>query len=209
MTPGTALAAALVLAYLCGSISFAYIAGRLVKGVDLRTVGSGNLGATNVYRVVGATAAVAVLVCDAGKGWVAAALIPRWLPVSDAPWVPIALGAAAVVGHAKPVFLLWRGGGKGVATGAGVFLALAPAAVGAAAIVFVLIVAATRYVAVASMVAALALPVAVAVFRGFSSPVFVAAVVIALFVLWTHRSNIQRLRSGTEKRIGRPGTAEQ
>lgn len=197
-------ALALVLAYVCGSFPSAYLAGRLA-GIDLRTRGSGNLGANNVYREVGATAAIVVLALDAAKGWAAVVLIPRWIDVGSATWMPLALGAAAIVGHAKPVFLLWRGGGKGVATGAGVFLALAPQALGIAVLMFAIVVAATRYVSVGSLAAAAVLPFAVLALHGASSSLFVASLFIAVFVLWSHRVNIQRLMHGTESKIGRPG----
>ena len=199
------LALALVLAYLCGSFPSAYLAGRLVKGVDLRTRGSGNLGATNVYREVGAIAAIIVLLFDAAKGWVAVALVPRWLDLGGSAWIPVALGAAAILGHAKPIFLLWRGGGKGVATGGGVFLALVPPAVGIAALAFAIVVVTTRYVSLGSLAAAAAMPTAVFFFRGPASAVFQASLVISAFVIWSHRVNIGRLMRGEERRIGRPG----
>lgn len=199
------IAFALVLAYLCGSFPSAYLAGRLVKGFDLRTRGSGNLGATNVYREIGALAAVVVLLLDAAKGWVAVALVPRWLDAGSSAWIPVALGAAAIAGHAKPVFLLWRGGGKGVATGGGVFLALVPPAVAISAAAFAVVVAITRYVSLGSLAAAAAMPTAIYFFRGPESAVFQASLVIAAFVIWSHRVNIGRLMRGEERRIGRPG----
>ena len=199
------VALALVLAYLCGSFPSAYLAGRLVKGVDLRTRGSGNLGATNVYREVGAVAAIVVLLFDAAKGWVAVALVPQWLALGDSAWVPVALGAAAILGHAKPIFLLWRGGGKGVATGGGVFLALVPPAVGVSALAFAIVVVTTRYVSLGSLAAAAAMPTAVYFFRGPASAVFQASLIISAFVVWSHRVNIGRLMRGEERRIGRPG----
>jgi glycerol-3-phosphate acyltransferase PlsY len=199
------LALALVLAYVCGSFPSAYIAGRLVKGIDLRTRGSGNLGATNVYREVGAFAAIGVLAADAAKGWVAVALVPRWIDIGGNNWLKVALGAAAILGHAKPIFLLWRGGGKGVATGAGVFLALDPPAVGIAALAFALVVFVTRYVSLGSLAAAAAMPAAFFFLRGPASPLFQASLVISAFVIWAHRVNIRRLLKGEEGKIGRPG----
>lgn len=200
-------AIALVLAYVLGSFPSAYLAGRLVKGVDLRTRGSGNLGATNVYREVGAVAAVAVLLLDAAKGWVAVALVPRWLSLPADGWWIVGMGAAAVLGHAKPVFLLWRGGGKGVATGAGVFVALAPAAAAIGVCAFAVVVALTRYISAGSVAGAIVLPVAIAIARGVSSPVFAASVLISLFVVWAHRGNLRRIAGGQEPRVGRPGRA--
>ena len=196
---------ALIAGYVCGSFPSAYLAGRLVKGIDLRQAGSGNLGATNVYRVVGAPAAVVVLALDALKWWVAVTAVPQLFALGASEWWPVALGAAAVLGHAKPVFLLWHGGGKGVATGAGVFLALAPEAVGIATVAFVVVVALTRYVSAGSVAAAAVLPIAIMLRRGATAPVFLAAAFIGAFVIWSHRDNITRLRRGEEHKIGRPG----
>jgi acyl phosphate:glycerol-3-phosphate acyltransferase len=116
----------LVGAYVLGSVPAAYIAGRVVKGIDLRQHGSGNLGATNVYRVLGGKVAAAVLVFDAAKGALPVVLLPRLLPTERPLLWAIAYGIAAIVGHVRPLFLLWKGGGKGVATAAGVFAALVP-----------------------------------------------------------------------------------
>lgn len=202
------VALGLLVGYLAGSLPFAYLAGRLLKGVDLRTVGSGNLGATNVYRTLGAGPAVVVLLLDAGKGALPAALLPGLMLPPDAGagarlGAGLAFGVAAIAGHAKPLFLLFRGGGKGVATAAGVFGALAPVALAGAVAVFAAVLAATRYVSLGSMLAALVLPVLVWLTQG-STPVFWVAVAVALFIVWTHRANIGRLRAGTESRIGRP-----
>lgn len=200
-------ALALGVAYAAGSIPSAYIAGRVLKGIDLRTVGSGNLGATNVYRNLGAPAAVVVLLADALKGALPVALLPSRLVLEGMPGTPLVwgllFGIAAIAGHAKPIFLLWKGGGKGVATAAGVFAALAPAALGLALTAFALILWRMRIVSAASIGAALVLPVAVALTRGIASPVFSVALLIGGFVVFTHRANIQRLRAGTEPRLGR------
>ena len=199
-------ALALGVAYVAGSVPSAYLAGRLVKGVDLRTVGSGNLGATNVYRNLGAPAAIVVLLADALKGGLPVALLPARLDgVSggSALWWALAFGVASIAGHAKPVFLLWKGGGKGVATAAGVFAALAPAALGISLTAFALVVWRTRIVSAASIMAAVVLPVAVALTLGAASPVFAVSLMIGAFVVFTHRANIQRLRAGTEPRLGR------
>lgn len=195
---------ALVVAYLFGSIPTAYLAGRLLKGVDLRRVGSGNLGATNVYRNLGAVPAVVVLLLDAAKGYLPVKYLP--LHVSDvwvaderaALWWALAFGVAAIAGHAKPIFLLWKGGGKGVATAAGVFAALAPSALGIALLVFIAVAAGSGFVSLGSIAAALTLPVSVALTKAVDSPIFVIAVLVALFVVWSHRANIGRIRAGTE-----------
>lgn len=198
-------ALALATAYTLGSFPSAYLAGKLVRGVDLRTVGSGNLGATNVYREVGAVAAFVVLLLDAAKGWLAVTQAPRWFGVASDERLVVACGAMAVLGHAKPLFLGWRGGGKGVATGAGIFLALAPWALAAAVGVFAIVTALTRFVSAASVAAALVLPVPIGVMHGVASPTFYIAVAIALFVVWAHRANLRRITLGTESRLGRPG----
>ncbi|MFN0098255.1 MAG: glycerol-3-phosphate 1-O-acyltransferase PlsY [Gemmatimonadaceae bacterium] len=206
-------AIALGIAYVAGSLPFAYLAGRVLKGVDLRTVGSGNLGATNVYRTLGVPAAAVVLLLDALKGGLPVALLPRALDSSvlagsSAPlWWSLAFGVAAIAGHAKPVFLLWKGGGKGVATAAGVFAAVAPVALAISLSLFVLVVWRTRFVSLGSIVAAAVLPLSVALTAGLQSPLFVVACAVAAFVVWSHRANIQRLRAGTESRIGRPTEA--
>jgi glycerol-3-phosphate acyltransferase PlsY len=196
---------ALFAAYVIGSFPSAYLAGRVLRGVDLRTVGSGNLGATNVYRELGAIPALIVLLLDAAKGWAPVALLPTILTVAVSEWWPLAFGLLAIAGHAKPIFLLGRGGGKGVATASGVFLALAPIALAVAFSTFVVVVAVTRFVSLGSVLSALVLPPAVAVTLGTMVPVFAVSVVVALFIVWTHRANIARLRRGEEPRIGRAG----
>lgn len=198
----------LVLAYLAGSIPAAYIAGKVTRGIDLRQHGSGNLGATNVYRVLGAKVAVAVLLFDAAKGAVPVLWFPRLIAprVSDTGvltlWA-IAFGIAAIIGHVRPVFLLWKGGGKGVATASGVFGALAPAAIGITLLVWLAVLVVSGYMSLASLAGAAVLPVAIAIMGGLRSPLFAVSVVVAAFVFWTHRSNIVRLRRGEEPRFGR------
>jgi glycerol-3-phosphate acyltransferase PlsY len=199
---------ALGLAYLSGSIPTAYLAGRLLKGVDLRTIGSGNLGATNVYRSLGAGAAAVVLLLDGLKGALPALLLPVRLDgtatsgESAILWWGLGCGVAAILGHAKPVFLLWRGGGKGVATAAGVFAALAPAAFAIALVAFSLVMWRTRIVSAASLTAAVVLPLGALATVGLRSPIFLVALVVGAFVTWSHRANIGRLRAGTEPRLG-------
>ncbi len=198
----------LVLAYLAGSIPAAYIAGKVTRGIDLRQHGSGNLGATNVYRVLGAKVAVVVLLFDAAKGAVPVLWFPRLIaprvsePGTLTLWA-IGFGIAAIVGHVRPVFLLWKGGGKGVATASGVFGALAPAAIGVTLLVWLGVLVVSGYMSLASLAGAAVLPVAIAVMGGLRSPLFVVSVVVAAFVFWTHRSNIGRLRRGEEPRFGR------
>jgi glycerol-3-phosphate acyltransferase PlsY len=195
----------LVLAYVAGSIPFAYIAGRVLKGIDLRTVGSGNLGATNVFRTLGWQAAVAVLLLDGAKGALPAYWLPRILQAGElgsttAIWWGLAYGVAAIVGHAKPVFLLWKGGGKGVATAGGVFLAMAPGPLASTLIVCAIVVALTGYMSVGSVAAAIAFPIWVWLDSG-TSPVFWIGVAVGVFITWTHRTNYARLRAGTESKL--------
>jgi glycerol-3-phosphate acyltransferase PlsY len=198
---------ALVLSYLSGSIPFAAIAGRL-RGVDLRKQGSGNLGATNVFRVLGWKIGVLVFLADALKGALPVLYLPPRIVDSREPIVwAIACGVAAIAGHVRPVFLKLRRGGKGVATAAGVFFALAPIPMAITFAVFVVVVLATGYVSLGSMLSAIVLPTLLLVTLGPRSPLFIVSAVIAAFVFWTHRSNIGRLRRGEEHRFGRGGGA--
>jgi glycerol-3-phosphate acyltransferase PlsY len=200
--------AGLVIAYLAGSIPFAYLAGKLFKGIDLREHGSGNLGATNVFRVMGWKIASLVMLLDMAKGAAPVLLLPPTFAPAHAERWAIAFGIAAIVGHVRSVFLLWKGGGKGVATAGGVFLALAPVASLISIAVFALIVYLTGYVSLGSLCSAVALTVAVVLMKGVSSPVAIACAVITIFVFWTHRANIGRLRRGEENRFrrARPAT---
>jgi glycerol-3-phosphate acyltransferase PlsY len=187
---------AVALAYVVGSVPFAYLVARR-RGVDLRTVGSGNVGASNVLRTSGTVQAVLAMCLDAAKGVVAVVVASR-LTTSAA--TPVAAGLASVVGHIYPMWLGFRGG-KGVATAAGVFAVLAPLALGIASAVFVLAVWVTRYVSVGSMVAAIALAVSVAAGET-PAPVVGGAVIAALLIVHRHRGNLARLMAGTERRVG-------
>jgi acyl phosphate:glycerol-3-phosphate acyltransferase len=195
-------AVGVVISYLAGSIPAAYIAGR-ARGLDLRQHGSGNLGATNVIRILGPRIGLLVLAFDAAKGAAPVALLPRWTAAAHLESWAIVYGVAAIIGHVRPIFLLGRGGGKGVATAAGVFLALAPVAMLVTLAVFGTIVYATGYVSLGSLVSALVLPALLAATRGVGSPVFVVSALVAAFVFWTHRANIGRLRRGEEHGFGR------
>ena len=198
---------AVLLSYLSGSIPFAAIAGKL-RGVDLRKHGSGNLGATNVFRVLGWKIGVLVFLADALKGALPVYYLPpRIVSPRDPILWAIACGVAAIAGHVRPIFLKLRKGGKGVATAAGVFFALAPIPMAVTFVVFVVVVLATGYVSLGSMISAVVLPAFLLVTLGLRSPLFVVSAVIALFVFWTHRSNIGRLRRGEEHRFGKRGNA--
>lgn len=189
---------ALVIAasYLLGSIPFSYLVAQL-RGVDVRTVGSGNVGATNVMRSAGKAAGIAAFLLDAAKGAAAAELARKLVPGAAVP--PLA-AVAAILGHMYPVWLRFRGG-KGVATGAGAFLPLAPLAAAAGLVTFAVATAATRYVSVGSMAGAVVLA-AMAAVLGAPWPVWTAAAAMASLIVWKHRGNLRRLREGTESRIG-------
>ena len=197
----------LLLGYVLGSIPFAYIAGKLARGIDLRQHGSGNLGATNVYRTLGAKIATVVFVLDTLKGALPVLAVRQYAVGPHLELWAIAAGVAAIIGHAKPIFLLWKGGGKGVATAGGVFLALAPIPALASMAAFVVVLLLTGYVSVSSLTAAVVLPLVLAATSGVRTPLFAVSVVIALFVFWTHRANIGRLRRGEEHRFGRKARA--
>jgi acyl phosphate:glycerol-3-phosphate acyltransferase len=198
---------ALALSYLSGSIPFAAFAGKL-RGVDLRKQGSGNLGATNVFRVLGWKIGLLVFLADALKGALPVLYLPPRIAGAHDPIIwAIACGIAAIAGHVRPIFLGFRRGGKGVATAAGVFFALAPLPMAVTFAVFVAVVFATGYVSLGSMISAIVLPTILLVTLGPRSPLFLVSTVIALFVFWTHRSNIGRLRRGEEHRFGKRGSA--
>jgi len=185
-----------VVAYLLGSIPFGYLIVRRKMGADIRQTGSGGTGATNVSRRAGKAAGVLTLLLDAAKGS-AAVLIARAVAGDD--WVIAAAAIAALVGHMFPVWLGFRGG-KGVATGVGIFLVLAPIALLCAGVIFVAIVALTRYVSLGSIIAAILIPVFVWLLNDLR-PLLIAAIVGAALIVFAHRGNIQRLVSGTESRI--------
>jgi len=194
----------LVASYLLGAVPTSYIVGRVSRGIDLREHGSGNLGATNTFRVLGWRLALPVLIFDVFKGWLPTYLFPT-LDAAAPVWA-YAYGIAAIVGHVYSVFVGFRGG-KGVATSTGVFLALAPAAVGVGLAIWLAIVFTTRIVSLASIVAALTLPLTVYALRG-TTDVFWVSVGLAAFVIYAHRSNIKRLLKGEEHRFGRSGAKE-
>ena len=195
------LAVALLSSWLIGSIPWAYLAGRLLKGVDLRTYGSGNLGTTNVLRLLGAPAAIIVYALDAAKGFVPVFFFPMAFGFPPRGGWAIACGMLAILGHVKPVFLLLKGGGKGVATASGVFFALTTIATLASLAGFLLLLATTRRMSMASLTGAAILPIGVALTHGVQSLVFGVSLGVAVFVYWTHRANIGRLRRGEEPKL--------
>lgn len=191
------VAVVLLIAYALGAIPFAYLAGRAAKDFDIRTVGSGNVGATNVLRAAGPALALAVLLLDAAKGACAIWLARR--AGIDPAWVAAA-GFIAMLGHVFPVWLGFRGG-KGVATACGVFGLLTPRAWLAAAITLIVIVWITRYVSLGAIVAAVVLPVASVVTQEPRATVLATAAAASLIIV-RHRGNVTRLLAGTEPTIG-------
>lgn len=197
---------AVALAYLVGSIPFAWIVARLWAGVDIRTVGSGNVGATNVSRVLGRKGFAVVFALDAAKGALPVLLLPglaaagagETAAASGSDRVRIACGLAAILGHMFPVYLRFRGG-KGVATGAGVMGALVPLPAACAFGVFLAVLLATRYVSLGSVVASVALAPLSWAF-GHAAEVVVLCVVVAALVVLRHRANLGRIAAGTEPR---------
>ena len=190
--------------YLCGSLPFGYWLVRWLRGVDIRTVGSGNIGATNVWRTFGPRLGIAVVVLDTFKGFAPAFVATLWV---GSLWGVVA-GAAAMLGHSRPVFLRFARGGKMVATCGGAFLGVAPIVGGIGAVVWIAVFAVCRYASVASITAALALPI-VALALGEPWPVVTFAAAAAVAVLVLHRSNIRRLRSGTETKVRLRGRKDQ
>jgi glycerol-3-phosphate acyltransferase PlsY len=195
-----------VVSYFLGSIPAGYLAGR-VRGVDVRCQGSGNIGATNVFRVLGRTAGIAVLAADAFKGFAAA----RWAPDLALHFFPaagpgkeglaLAAGAASILGHNFPCWLKFKGG-KGIATSGGVVLAWAPLACLTALALWIVIFVVSRYVSLASLAAALILPPAVWYWNGSGTMTAVMAA-LSLLAIFKHKENVRRLFKGTENRFVR------
>jgi glycerol-3-phosphate acyltransferase PlsY len=210
-------AAVIGIAYLLGSIPFGYLIVRAMESADVRETGSGGTGATNVSRRAGKAAGVVTLILDALKGAAAVAIaklvsgLPIFgggigPPLQNAQWWVAAAAIAVIVGHIFPVWLRFRGG-KGVATGVGVFLMLAPIAVAIAALVFIVVVTSTRYVSLGSILAAVAIPLFVLLQHIFVrrveslTPILSAAVMGAALIVFAHRENIRRLIGGHESKF--------
>ena len=187
----------LALGYLLGSTPNGYLAGRWLKGIDLRQCGSGSTGATNVLRNVGKAPALVVFLLAVGKGALAV-LLAKSFGLND--WVQVLAGLAALAGHIWPVWLGWKGG-KAVATGLGMFLGLAWPVGLACFGLFMAVISISRIVSLSSVVAAIGLPVLM-VLAGANGASISVSVVASVMVLWRHRSNIERLIAGTEPRIG-------
>ena len=191
----------LLASYFLGAIPTSYLLSRLFAGIDLRQHGSGNLGATNLYRVLGWKYAIPAAVVDIAKGFIPVVVFAP--QASDSPLFALACGGAAIMGHVFSVFVGFKGG-KGVATAAGVMLGLAPMALGVSAAVWVVLVRLTGYVSLGSIAAAAVLPLAVYALEDSATPGLLwVALAIAAGVIVLHRRNIQRLLKGTENRFGR------
>jgi glycerol-3-phosphate acyltransferase PlsY len=189
-----------IAAYLIGAIPTSYIVARLTRGIDLREHGSGNLGATNAFRVLGWRAATPIFIVDIAKGFLPVYFFPQ---IDGSTWIgwTLGYGAAAIVGHMFSTYVGFRGG-KGVATGGGVFLALAPVPALGSLLIWSVLVFMTGYVSLASIAAAAALPVLIAI-GGAPLAVLALATALAAFVIYAHRANIARLRRGEEHRFRR------
>ena len=200
-------------AYLLGSIPTGYLVGR-ARGVDVRKVGSGNIGATNAFRTLGTTAGALVLLADALKGWVAAKLVPIIVRRLLAPtslqdsasqeYLSIITGIVAILGHNYTCWLHFKGG-KGIATSAGVLAALTPITFMVGLATWLVVCAATRYVSLGSIAAALVLPIATWL-AGYSFRLVAITAVMAILAIYKHKGNIERLLNGTESRIGQRKT---
>lgn len=199
-----------LIAYLLGSLIGSLIVGQLRGGVDIRKLGSGNAGGTNALRTQGAGFAAWVMLIDIGKGWVATALLPSWGvpgigidPTIDRDWLTVACAAGAVLGHVYPVWYGFRGG-KGAATLIGVLIGIAPGALVPILVVWLLVVALSGFVGLATMISVAAFPVYLAIARPEGSDAYLAfGLAMVVFVCYTHRANIERMRAGTENRANR------
>lgn len=198
----------IAISYLLGSFPTAIVTGKLLRGIDVREHGSGNAGATNVFRVLGWKAGLFVLLVDMAKGFIATVLVYK-LAVGAVNMQPVILqiiaGMSAVFGHIWTVFAGFKGG-KGVGTGAGMIVGLVPQAVLTGLVVFIVVFALTRYVSLGSITASLTIPIYLFLEKYLfhhpvETPILILGVLVPLLILYTHRSNIQRLLQGTENRI--------
>ncbi len=196
-----------LISYFIGSLMGAMIVGRLRGGVDIRTMGSGNAGGTNALRTQGLLFALSVVVIDVGKGVIGAGVVPGlelpWVPTDpeiSRVWLTVCCAAAAVIGHVWPIYHDFSGG-KGAATFIGTLVVLGPTLIIEVLLVWLIVVALTGYVGLASMTAAISLPLWLGITRlPDDQPLFIYSVAIAMFIIYCHRSNIQRMRNGVENR---------
>jgi glycerol-3-phosphate acyltransferase PlsY len=188
----------IAIAYLVGGIPFGYLLVRLTTGKDVRSEGSGNIGATNVLRTTGRTAGVATLLLDIAKGFFAVWLAAK-MTDDDPLWTSLA-ALAVMAGHAFPVFLKFQGG-KAVASFIGAFLYLTPLPLAAVLVLFVIVVAATRAISAGSIMAAGTFPLGVWLILHPPAPVLIASLIAGAFIVYRHKSNMERLHAGTENRF--------
>lgn len=204
-----ALAICVILSYLLGSVPTGYLMAK-AKGVDIRSVGSGNIGATNVFRILGKGPGIITLVIDCAKGVAAVVCVPplvlRLFSVEPIDWLPPICAVAAILGHNYTCWLNFKGG-KGIATSAGAFLGLAPLALLICTAVWLATFGIGRYVSLASILAAVALPISI-FFTNGNGLLFHISALLAALAIWKHRSNIQRLLNGTENRFARKSKVE-
>jgi glycerol-3-phosphate acyltransferase PlsY len=193
----------ITISYILGAFPTSYILGKLLKGIDLREYGSGNLGAANTFRVLGKSAAIPVLLVDIGKGFLAVKLVPLY-GVEGYLYI-LAAALIVVLGHNYSIFVRFSGG-KGIGTTTGAFLAMAPVAVTICFAVWVIVLLLTKIVSVASMISVLLLPISIPLSNRYlggttHGSVVYLAVIVAILVIYKHRTNIKRLREGTENKI--------
>jgi len=193
----------LFVAYILGSIPTSYIMGKLLKGIDIRDFGSGNVGATNALRILGTKIGIITLIIDIGKGFLAVN-IAKLIINEPTDLIMIITGLFAIIGHIFTIFLMFKGG-KGVATSAGVFIALVPIPIAIALLVFVVTVWLSKFVSLGSILAAFTLFIAELTINMFNSfaklEILIFTFIIALFIIIRHKSNIQRLINGNENKI--------
>lgn len=193
---------AIILCYLLGSVSFSVLLAKILKGIDIRQHGSGNAGATNTLRVLGKGPAILVLVLDVLKG-VAAVWIGKWLG-GDNVWMPGLCGIAAIAGHNWPLYFRFRGG-KGIATAIGVLVSLCFLPALYAGIIAILSIVFTRYVSLGSLIFVVLTPVFILIMN-FPWSVFWTSLIICIFAIWRHRTNIEKLVHGRENKLGSGGS---
>jgi glycerol-3-phosphate acyltransferase PlsY len=191
----------LLLTYIIGSIPTGYLVVKIFKGIDIRTVGSGNIGATNVNRVMGTKWFVIVLILDALKGYLPV-IISNVLFVDKFLYMPALTGIAAIIGHTFTIFLKFKGG-KGVATSLGVFLALAPVSIISSLFIFLIVLYFFRYISLGSITAAILFPAFVFIYgeSGYLNLVLIFSLISAIFIIYKHKDNIKRLMDGTENKF--------
>lgn len=192
------LIAVILFSFLIGSFPTAYLITKIFYGKDIRKLGSGNPGATNVFRCVSKIVGIITFVIDAGKGFIPVFVASRLFP-AESRYIPILCGSLSVIGHMWTPFLGFKGG-KGVATGAGVFLGVFPGATVLSMVVFMTVLFIFKYVSIGSIVASFSMPIFLAIF-GESLPIIVISFCLAVVILWKHKSNIEKIIEKKRKKI--------